>query len=276
MTFLFHIGFLEVEWVDILDIALVSLLLYNLYKLVKGTVAFRIFIGFLMLYLIYLVVQATQMELLTAILGQFMGVGMIAAVILFQQELRRFLLMIGETTYFRDFIIFRLFKNRNQTEVNVTPILEAMKILGSSNTGALIVLSRSSSLSAYVETGDLIDAEISKRLLLSIFNKYSPLHDGAVLVVRGRLKAARCILPVSENLSIPPSMGLRHRAGVGISEVTNTLVLIVSEETGQLSAAQNGVVYANLSIAELKTKISTYLQNKDMETSDQAMVTSHQ
>ncbi len=256
-----YVGFLELSWIDLLDIALVSLLLYNFYKLIRGTMAFRVFLGFLLLYIIYLLVQATHMELLAAVLGQFMGVGVLVASILFQQELKKFFLMLGETPHFDGWAIFGWLrsKKKQQTELNVAPILEAMKELGSTNTGALLVVSRYSDLVAYVETGDILDAVISKRLLISIFNKYSPLHDGALLIIEGKLRAARCILPVTENLNVPASMGLRHRAGIGMSEATNTLVLIVSEETGQLSIARNGEVYHNLSLQQIKAKINEYM-----------------
>ena len=249
MTLLFKIGFLDIGWVDFIDIALVSLLLFQVYKLMKGSVAVKVFLGFLSLYLIYLVVEAAQMELLSSILGQFMGVGVIAVIILFQQEIRKFLLLIGKTTAFDRENFFKRFswRKNNVRSFNITPVIEAAKTLGGSNTGALIVFSKSSELKFYAESGDIIDAMVSKRLLLSIFNKYSPLHDGAVIIHQGRIKAARCILPVSEKDDLPAHFGLRHRASVGMSEATDTLILVVSEETGQMSITRNGEVYHNLS-----------------------------
>ncbi|MTI39973.1 diadenylate cyclase CdaA [Fulvivirga lutimaris] len=267
MIFLFSIGFLEVSWVDIIDILLVSILLYQVYKLMRGSVAVTIFLGVLSLYLIYLIVRAAQMELLGLILGQFMGVGVLAAIILFQPEIRKFLLLIGKTTDFNKstgFIknIF-LWKNKEYREgYNITPIIEAAKSLGGTNTGALIVFSRDSELKFYAESGDIIDAFLSKRLLLSIFNKYSPLHDGAVIVHKGKIKAARCVLPVSESDSLPAQFGLRHRAALGMSEVTDTVILIVSEETGQLSLTKNGQLFSNLSPQELRKMINEYLTAK--------------
>lgn len=267
MIFLFSIGFLEVSWVDIIDILLVSILLYQVYKLMRGSVAVTIFLGVLSLYLIYLIVRAAQMELLGLILGQFMGVGVLAAIILFQPEIRKFLLLIGKTTDFNKstgFIknIF-LWKNKEYREgYNITPIIEAAKSLGGTNTGALIVFSRDSELKFYAESGDIIDAFLSKRLLLSIFNKYSPLHDGAVIIHKGKIKAARCVLPVSESDSLPAQFGLRHRAAMGMSEVTDTVILIVSEETGQLSLTKNGQLFSNLSPQELRKMINEYLTAK--------------
>jgi diadenylate cyclase len=236
----------------------------------RGSVAVKIFLGVLSLYMIYLIVRAAQMELLGLILGQFMGVGVLAAIILFQPEIRKFLLLIGKTTDFnksggflKNFVLGR---NKDYGEsFNITPIIEAAKTLGGTNTGALIVFSRDSELRFYSESGDLIDAYISKRLLLSIFNKYSPLHDGAVIIYKGKIKSARCILPVSESDNLPAQFGLRHRAAMGMSEITDTAVLVVSEETGQLSLTRNGRLYSNLSPQELRKKINEYLTSKQDE-----------
>src|SRR5690554_6564786 len=208
----------------------------------KGSVAIKIFLGFLSIYLIYLMVSAARMELLTMILGQFMGVGVIAAIILFAPEIRKFLMLIGRSSIFSNENILQelLFWRKKETEAfNITPIMEATKSLAATNTGALIVISGNSELKFYAESGDLIDAVVSKRLLISIFNKYSPLHDGAVIIHNGKIKAARCILPVIER-DVPAQFGLRHRAAIGMSEATEALVLVVSEETGQVSLSKNG------------------------------------
>jgi uncharacterized protein (TIGR00159 family) len=242
---------------------LVSFLLYQLYKLLKGSIAVKIFLGLLSIYLVYLIVKALRMELLTAILGQFIGVGVIAAIILFQQEIRKFLLLIGKTTAFNNEKFFsrwpwrRSFKTKET--INLNPIIESAKILGSSNTGALIVFAKSSELKFYAESGDILDAQISKRLIISIFQKTSPLHDGAMIIGNGRIKAARCILPVSESNELPASFGLRHRAAIGMTEVTDSIVLVVSEETGQISVSVNGKIDTNLSKSELKSKLNFYL-----------------
>ena len=261
----FNVGFLEVSLVDVLDIALVSFLLFQVYNLMRGSVAVRIFVGFLSLYLIYLVVRAAEMELLSAILGQFMGVGVIAAIILFQQEIRKFLLLLGKTTSFnRDngFLSNLPWKKRQASgDVDITALIEAAKSLGGTNIGALVVLSKGSELKFYAESGDRIDALVSKRLLISIFNKTSPLHDGAVIIHKGRIIAARCVLPVTEK-DVPAQFGLRHRAAIGMSETTDTIILIVSEETGQISVARNGTIYHNLSNQEIRAKIKDYLMEE--------------
>jgi diadenylate cyclase len=259
---LFHIGFLEVKWIDFLDISLVAFLIYQLYKLLKGSVALRIFIGLLSVYLFYLIVKAAKMSLLSTILGNVMGVGIIAFIILFQQEIRKFLLIAGKTATQNNSGFFQTIFNRKaakRLKFDLTPVIESAKILGGTNTGALIVIAKSSELRLYAETGDEIEALISKRLLLSIFNKTSPLHDGAVIVVGDRIKAARCILPVSEDSDLPAFLGLRHRAAIGISELTDCVVLVVSEETGEISVARDGKLYYNLSPLELRAKLNLYL-----------------
>ncbi len=267
MVFLFKIGFLEVTWVDFVDIALVSILLYQVYKLIRGSIAVNIFLGILALYLIYLVVLAAQMELLSKILGQFMGVGVLAMIILFQPEIRKFLLVIGRSTEFRENIFKAVSNWRHQyhDDFDIHQIIETAKTLKASKTGALIVFSRDVELKFYVETGDALDAEVNKRLLLSIFNKNSPLHDGAVIIYKGRVKAARCVLPVSENDHLPPHFGLRHRAAVGMSENTDTLVMAVSEETGRLILARNGKYLRGLKLKQIEHRILDYLHNNEPE-----------
>lgn len=262
----FKIGFIEMGWIDLIDITFVSLLLFQLYKLMRGTLAVRIFLGFISVYLVYIVVKSLHMELLTTILGQFIGVGVIAVIILFQQEIRKFLMMIGKSTSMDD-KFFKNLLNRKKADpensLDIVPIVDAAKTLGSMNMGALIVFAKSSELKFYAESGDILDAQISKRLLISIFQKNSPLHDGAVIIENNRIKAARCILPVSENDEIPANYGLRHRAAIGMTEVTDSIILIVSEETGQTSIAINGILYHNLSRTELKQKLRNYLLEEE-------------
>lgn len=267
MTFLFKIGFLEISIVNIIDISLVSILIYQVYKLLRGSVAIKIFLGFLSIYLVYLFVNALRMELLTIILGQFMGVGVIAAIIIFAPEIRKFLLIIGKSSFLSNESIWQellFWRKRESNAFNISPIIEATKSLSGTNTGALMVLSRNSELKFYSESGDLMDAILSKRLLISIFNKYSTLHDGAVIIYNGKVKAARCILPVTER-DVPAQFGLRHRAAIGMSEATDTLVLIVSEETGQVSLAKNGKILHNLSFQEVREFLNDYLSGVDID-----------
>lgn len=263
--FLFFIGFLEVTWIDILDILLVSLLLYQVYRLLKGSVAIKIFLGVLLVYSVYLLVKVVGMHLLQRILGQFIGVGVIAAFILFQQEIRKFLMLIGKTTNFNSKTMLKEMFSKKEKEAeeqfNINAIIESANILSSTKTGALVVFAKTSELKFYAESGDILDAELSKRLLIAIFQKYSPLHDGSVIIANNRIKAARCILPVSENEEIPAHMGLRHRAAIGITEVTDCVVLIVSEETGNTSLAYNGKIFPVLAKNDLKSKLRILLSN---------------
>lgn len=267
MLFLFKIGFLEVSWVDIVDIGLVSILLYQIYKLIRGSIAVNIFLGILSLYLVYLIVRAAEMELLAKILGQFMGVGVLAMIILFQPEIRKFLLVIGRSAEFRENIFKTIanWRNTYHEDFDVQQVIEAVKTLKATRTGALIVFSRDVELKFYIETGDTLEAAVSKRLLLSIFNKNSPLHDGSVIIYKGKIKAARCVLPVSENDHLPPHFGLRHRSAIGMSENTDTLVMAVSEETGRLVLARNGKYLRGLRLKQVEQKIVEYLHNTEPE-----------
>lgn len=265
MILLFKIGFLDVTWVDLIDIGLVSVLLYQVYKLIRGSIAVNIFLGILALYLIYLIVRAAQMELLATILGQFMGVGVLAMIILFQPEIRKFLLVIGRGTEFRENFLKNLAQWRTQypDDSYIHEVIEAVKTLKATKTGALIVFSRDTELKFYAETGERLDSEVTKGLLISIFNKNSPLHDGAVIIYKGRIKAARCVLPVSENDNLPPHYGMRHRSAIGMSESTDTLVLTVSEETGRLILARNGKYLRGLKLKQVEQKILDYLHRTE-------------
>ncbi|HEX7014057.1 MAG TPA: diadenylate cyclase CdaA [Cyclobacteriaceae bacterium] len=265
MILAFKIGFLEITWVDFIDVGLVSILLYQIYKMIRGSIAVNIFLGLLALYLVYLMVNAAQMELLGTILGQFMGVGFIAMIVLFQPEIRKFLLVLGRSTEFRENFLKTMshWRHGYVDDFDVTQVTDAVKSLKATRTGALIVFTRDSELKFYAQTGDSLDAEVNKRLLLSIFNKTSPLHDGAVIIYKGRIKAARCVLPVSENDHLPADFGLRHRAAVGMSENTDTLVLAVSEETGRLILARNGKYLRSLSLSQTEEKILQYLHNTE-------------
>jgi uncharacterized protein (TIGR00159 family) len=242
-------------------------LLYQVYKLIRGSIAVNIFLGILALYLVYLIVRAAQMELLATILGQFMGVGVLAMIILFQPEIRKFLLVIGRGTEFRENLMKTLTNWRNgyHDDLDVSEVIEAAKNLKATKTGGLIVFTRDTELKFYAETGDAIDSGVSKRLLISIFNKTSPLHDGAVIIYKGRIKAARCVLPVSENDHLPPQFGLRHRAAVGMSENTDTLIMAISEETGRLILARNGKYLKALKMKQVEQKILQYLHKDESD-----------
>lgn len=252
--------FINVRWFDLLDIFFVALLLFQLYKLVKGTVAIRIFLGILAIYLLWKLVSAMQMEMLSEILGQFIGVGVLALIIVFQQEIRRFLLMVGSQSKIARKGFLKSFFNWSKEndgieKLNTNAISKACLSMSKTKTGALIIIATDSELKYHASTGDEIDSKLTAVLLESIFFKNSPLHDGGVIIHNNRIKAARCILPVSDNPDIPASFGLRHRAAIGLTENSPALAVIVSEETGNISFCSNGKLTTNLSVEQLKAKI---------------------
>ncbi|WP_244500669.1 diadenylate cyclase CdaA [Williamwhitmania taraxaci] len=256
-----ELAFITLKILDVVDILLVAILLYQIYMLVRGTVAINIFVGVFALYLVWLIVKALNMELLSSILDKVIGLGVIALIIVFQQEIRRFLLYIGNRYFSRyNFSIERLFfpgRTEKDNLLNVESIVKAARNMSETKTGALIVLARRSELEVYAETGDLIDAVISSRLLENLFFKNSPLHDGAVIICNNRIHAARCVLPVTDNMSLPAHYGMRHRAAVGITEHTDAVVVIVSEETGRISFVKDGAVKSRLTPAELQAEIES-------------------
>lgn len=250
---LFDIGFLSLSLLDFIDITLVAFLIYGLFKIVKGSIGFNIFIGFLSIYIVWFIVRALNMRLLSTILYQFISVGTIALLIVFQQEIRRFLLLLGKNrVVFTDHKSYKAllpwnWRNAYASEINFDELAIACKLLSKSMTGALIVLARSSELKFFASTGIHIDGDMSAKLLESIFKKNSPMHDGAVIMVKNKIRAASCILPVSESQNLPPEFGLRHRSALGIAEQTDALAIVVSEETGRISLASKGEISEDLS-----------------------------
>jgi len=227
---------------DVIDVVLVAILLYYFYKLVKGTVAINIFVGIVIIYLIFKVTQALQMSLFSSILGGFINVGMFALIVVFQQEIRKFLLMIGSSNFANRKKFFKQLKflKTEVSEINIDDIVDACTKMGSTKTGALIVIERHNNLDVIANTGDEMNIAVTQPIIESIFFKNSPLHDGAVIISENIIKATRVILPVSNEKSIPQRFGLRHRAAVGVTEKTDALALVVSEETGQISYVKNG------------------------------------
>ena len=240
---------------DFVDIILVAVLLFELYRLIKGTTAMNVFIGIVAFYLFWKLVSYLRMNLLSEILGQFINVGVIALIIVFQKEIRQFLLMVGTPKFLKAVNQGLFFWNRNtkvEKLTNFLPIVIASQRMANNMTGALIVISKRNSLKEYIETGENIEANISEHLIENIFFKNSPLHDGAIIIVGDKLRAARCILPTTERLDLPVHIGLRHRAAIGITEESDAVAIIVSEQTGEISYAKAGVITYNVKPFELK------------------------
>ena len=236
-------SFSDFGLISIIDIALVILLLYYVYTLVRGTVAINIFIGIIIAYLIWQLTKYLEMNLLSNIFGSFMSVGFIALIVLFQQEIRKFLLMIGSTNFTKRKRLskrLKFLKKTPESIANVDEILSACREMSSTKTGAILVLQRKNNLEAVRRTGDTMNIEVVSPIIESIFFKNSPLHDGAAIIKNNHVIATRVILPVSKKKSIPVHLGLRHRAAVGITEDTDALAIVVSEETGRISYIKNG------------------------------------
>lgn len=249
---------LNLRILDIVDIVSVAFLLYYLYKLIKGTVAVNIFIGIVIVLMMGMLTQLLQMELLSSVLGEFIGLGMFALIVVFQQEIRKFLLMIGSTNFTsrgKFFKQLRFIKDDIETSTNVDAIVAACETMGRTFTGALMVIQKSTNLDFVKNSGDKMRIELNQPILESIFYKNSPLHDGAIIIEDNRITATRVILPVSNDRSIPLRFGLRHRAAVGITEKTDALALVVSEETGQISYIKDGEFVMFESNAELAEKL---------------------
>ena len=252
-------GFLEIRLIDIIDVVLVAYLMYKLYKLIKGTVALSIFIGLFTFVLFWLMIKTLNMQLSSTILDTFVNVGVIALIVVFQPEIRRFLLMLGNRyNLTKRFAFDRLFDSKSPGMMSfyVEPLIRACEEFSVSRTGALIVITRQSDLVDYVKTGELINAVISKQLLKTIFYKNSPLHDGAVIISQSKIKAAGCILPVSQNMNLPKHLGLRHRAAMGITEATDAIAIVVSEETGNVSFFRSGKGEYKLTSEDLRKKLT--------------------
>lgn len=251
------LDFINIRFIDILDVLIVAFILFEIFKLTRGSNTISIFIAIVTLYIIWIAAGALGMNLLSTILGQFLGVGVIAIIIIFQQEIRRFLLRLGNATPLRKRRKHILFYNKKEefSQSTLDEITNACGRMASSKTGALIVIKHESSLEPFIETGDVIDASIQRRLIENIFFKNSPLHDGAMIMTYNRIIAVRCTLPITENQDINPGYGMRHKAAIGITEATDAEAIVVSEETGNISYVADGEIRTMNSIIELRVAL---------------------
>ncbi len=253
--------FIDFTFLDFLDITLVGVLLYYVYKLLKGTVAINIFIGVSIVFFIYKLTQILKMEMLSGILEVLVGGGAIAILIIFHPELRKFLLMLGSTNFGskRNLIKqLKFLKTEITSEIDVDSIVNACYKMALTKTGALLVLERNNNLDFAKQSGDHMNAEINVPLLESIFYKNSPLHDGATIIKENFITATRVVLPLSEK-SLPNRFGLRHRAAIGITERTDAICIVISEETGKVSLIKDGDFELFANESELKEKIKNLL-----------------
>lgn len=253
------LNFLHFGIFDLIDIFIVAYLFYQFFVIIRGTAALNIFYVIIGAYFIWLLVQALNMELLSTILGHVMGVGVIAILIVFQQEVRRFLLMLGAKSQknLRINKFLNIIRNKEECIIPVAEILSACEYLRETKTGALIVLSDKDSFENFYESGQIINAAVNSQLIKSIFFKNAPLHDGAIFIINDKITAAACVLPLTERTDLPYYLGLRHRSAIGITETTNCLAIVVSEERGQISFAEYGKVVLGVETITLKQKIES-------------------
>jgi diadenylate cyclase len=252
---------------DVIEIALVAYILYQLYRLMRGTIAVQIALGLAALFLIQLVVEIANMTVLSTVFSYFNQVFVLAVIIIFQPEIRRLLLLLGKNPIVRRFV-----STTDQSQI-VEETVTAVETMSTRDIGALIAFQRSTGLRNYVETGKALQAEVSSDLLITLFHGQNPLHDGAVIVNDRRIEAARCILPVSTSMKLSPQLGLRHRAAVGLTEQTDAFVVVVSEETGNISVSRDGALISNITPEELRTYLTNALTNSSASASQSSLTT---
>lgn len=258
------LDFIPFSYLDVLDILLVAILLYYIYKLLKGTVAINILIGIAFIFLIWKITQALNMEMLSGILGYLLSGGVIALIIVFQQEIRKFLLMIGTTNFSskKGFLTqLKFLHSEMSSETDVDKILKACSNMAKTKTGALIVIEKTNSLDFLINNGDAMNALINEVILESIFFKNSPLHDGATIIRDNYIVATRVVLPISDSTKIPARFGLRHRSAIGVTEKTDAVCILVSEETGEISYIKDGEFVLYTTPQELNEKLKKDLSN---------------
>lgn len=260
-------GFLEMSFADILDIFLLGLIIFFAFKWLRGSSAMSIFVAIVSLYLIRVLVSAFNMRLMTVLMETVLDVGVLALIVIFQPEIRKFLISLGNR-YMNNKgrALFERVMGRKAGGVvdslAVNEITEACRRMSEEKTGALIVIAQRGTLEDIIGTGDTIDAEIHRRLITNLFFKNSPLHDGALVVKDNRIAAARCTLPITERTNIPANYGMRHKAAIGITEVSDAEVIVVSEETGKISFVKAGTVTPIQNINELKLLLNTTMEEE--------------
>ena len=260
------LGFLQLSLADILDILLLGLIIFFAFRWIRGSSAMSIFIAIISLYLIRVLVSAFNMRLMTAIMDMVLDVGVLAIIVIFQPEIRKFLIRLGNRYMHSaqgrkifDMLTGKAGKGNMGTSEEVNDLTEACRRMSEDKTGALIVIAHDNPLDEIIATGDRIDAAVHRRLIMNLFFKNSPLHDGAMVISGRRIVAARCTLPITERTNIPAYYGMRHKAAIGITEETDADVVVVSEETGRISFVRAGTVTPIGNINELKLLLNAAL-----------------
>jgi uncharacterized protein (TIGR00159 family) len=260
-------GFLHLGFIDILDILMVAFIIYIIFHWIKGSAAMNIFLALLLLFVVRVIVAALNMKMMSALMGALLDVGLLALIIIFQPEIRHFLIRLGSSygiTGKTDNFLSKLFgiKKDQMGSESVKEITEACRSMSEQKTGALIVIPHKTPLDSIAETGDIIDASVNKRLIMNLFFKNSPLHDGAVIISDNRIVAARCTLPMTARTDIPANFGMRHKAAIGISEESDADVIVVSEQTGEIVFVKDGKVTDINNINELKLLLGNALEKE--------------
>lgn len=255
---------LTITWVDLVEILIISFLVYHVLMWIKSTRAWNLFKGIMVIMIFVLLAAFFQMSTILWIAENTLGVGLIALVIIFQPELRTALENIGGKNLFGNIFVFNKTTEEKFSNHTIDELIKAVFAMGKVKTGALIVIEDEIVLDEYIRTGIDVDAIVSSQLLINIFEKNTPLHDGAIILRGDRIVSATCYLPLSDSLSLSKELGTRHRAAVGVSEASDSLTIIVSEETGRVSVAYHGEIFRNLDAEALRAKLE-HLQKLNVE-----------
>lgn len=258
------IGFLEFGIKDFIEVLIITMVLFYLYRWIRGTFAIQAAVGLVFIIIVNAIVSALGLTTINFILRGILDVGVLAVIIIFQPEIRKLLYSLGQNTNLDRFFV------RSNSDTIIDEVIDAVRNMSHSKTGALIVFARSSSLQDLVDVGIKLDARVNSELLQTIFNKHTPLHDGAVVIRNNRIVAASCYLPISQNQNISSVFGTRHRAAVGITETNNVFVVVVSEETGRISIARNGSLTSGLTIQKLRSEMQQTFGQQEIEDEDVA------
>ncbi len=247
---LFRYEFIVLKWIDVIDILIMSVIIYEIREVFRKNVSTQLVFAGFFLFITWKLVDFIGLKMLKTFLDAFVGLGSLAIVVIFAPEIRKLLINISNRWWIYNLLRLRI-QSKDENLLDYHAVIEAVYEMAANKTGATLIIKGSNPLFDIEKTGELLNANLTKRLLISIFNKNSPLHDGAVLIKGNTITAVRCILPISENATIPHEFGLRHRSAMGITEVSDALAIVVSEERGSVSVVHHGKILTNLEENEL-------------------------